>query len=90
MDPELIKAGGWVFAAFELALGLGAFFRAVQTGSLVPGALLMRALDQMDKQIDAQTRLTGAVEAFARETSASIKELRDDVSELRGHTRRRD
>lgn len=92
-DPAALKAigdaGGWVTLAVVLVAIGTAFFRAVTTGALVPGPTHTRVLDQNDRLNETVTALTRSVETFATQTTGSLRELRDDVAELRGMGRLR-
>jgi hypothetical protein len=92
-DPATLeaiaRAGGWVFAAISLAAAGLLFFRAVASGQLVPGPVHARVLDQNDRLNEAVAKLTGSVDTFATQTTGTLRELRDDVAELRGLARPR-
>jgi hypothetical protein len=86
-DPQLLQAakdvGGWVFAAVSIALMAGFYVRQISTGALVPGPLLTKALDANDRLVEAMGRVTGSVETLTTQTTTAIRELRDDIRELR-------
>ena len=85
-------AGGWVTAVGIAGIAGWLLYRAVVTGALVPGSIHARALDQVDTLSATLTRITASVDALASQTASSLKELRDDVAELRrtGWSPRRD
>ena len=87
MDPSTLKAaadvGGWVFAAVAIATILVWHLRQIATAALVPGTLLTRSLDQNDRLLAAMTQLSSSVETLTGRTTDSMRELRDDITELR-------
>jgi len=100
-DPATFQAasdaGGWVTAVVFLGSLVTALLamvamvvRALIKGDLVSGSIHRRALDRGDAQDQALTKLTGSVDSYGSATASTLRELRADIDELRGHSRRRD
>lgn len=95
LDPHVIQAlanaGGWVFAALVLALGMGGFFWAVTNGKISSGAILERSIGLQEATVPAINGLVASVQILtdlARDQARLLDELRRDIRELERGQRR--
>jgi len=75
LPPEVIQAGGWVFAAVAIAAIASLVIGSIIKGALVPGAIHKREVERADKATLQLERQGDALEGIAKDVKAQAGDL---------------